>query len=329
MSRLRNWVFTLNNYSADDIENLMGCEKWCSYLVYGREVGENGTPHLQGYVEFDKAETFAKVKKLLGGRVHLEERRGTRQQAVEYCKKDGDWESYGTPKSGVSTEHDPSVKNKALRYMDLLKAGKLGEIAEDPDCSFSILKHVKELAALVERPRPVNTDLKINWYWGPTGTGKTRRAYYEACKKSDKVYLKSTNSKWFDGYDSHEYIIFDDLRSSWFEYSYLLKLLDIYPTQVECKGSSRQWMAKEIWVTSPFHPRDMYSGMQERDQTHDSIQQLIRRVHVVEHMPMTPFGCWKEPVEGDEVTKEPDLLGTMSLTQVFNTPDPGDRYLER
>lgn len=296
--RLRNWCFTLNNYNDEDIEHIATCEKWTSYLVYGKEVGESGTPHLQGYVEFDSAMTLKTVKKLFNNdRIHLEARRGTQAQAIDYCKKDGDFVEFGTKKAGRGNPSGDGekVRNKALQFLELLKKGELAEIACDPECSFTVLKHVKEMAALVEEPREICPDLEVFWYYGPTGTGKTRRAFWEAKQVSQRIYVKSTNSKWFDGYDGHDCAIFDDLRSSWFEYSYLLKLLDIYPTQVECKGGSRQWKVKRIYVTSPFHPRDMYTGMQERDQTHDSIEQLIRRVKVIENMPMTPFGCWKEP----------------------------------
>lgn len=311
-NRLRCWVFTLNNYTEEDLEHMKTWEEWCSYLIFGKEVGESGTPHLQGYVEFDKAYTMSKVKKLFkNDRVHLEARRGTQKQAIEYCMKDGDVTEYGTKKQSGRDESKEGYKNKALQYMHLLKQGKLAEIASDPDCTFSILKHIKEMAPLVEEPRPVTPEITVRWYWGPTGTGKTRRAYWEARQLDDKVYIKSTATKWFDGYDGHKTIVFDDLRSSWFEYSYLLKLLDIYPTQVECKGGSRQWMAMNIFITSPFHPRDMYQQMQERDKT-DTIEQLVRRVRIIEHMPMTPFGCWTEP-KADEAAEE--LAPTQILTQ--------------
>lgn len=292
IQRCRTWVFTLNNYTQEEEEGIMESE-CADYIVFGREVGEEGTPHLQGYLEFSEPLKMSQVKKRMKNtRLHLEARRGTQKQAIDYCKKDGDVFEKGTPKKSARDESKADEKNKTLQYMELLKKGKLGEIASDPDCSFNIFKHCREIAALMEEPRDVNVPINVRWYWGPTGTGKTRRAYYEASQLG-KVYIKSTSTKWFDGYDGEEVIIFDDLRSSWFEYSYLLKLLDRYPTQVECKGGSRQWKAVHVFVTSPFEPKGMYAQMQERDTT-DSIEQLVRRVHVCEHMPMTPFGCWTE-----------------------------------
>lgn len=301
MSRLRNWVFTLNNYTEDEYDYLTNVVdmQW-SYIVFGKETGENGTPHLQGYVEFDEALTMGQVKKRLGcDRFHLEQRRGTQEQAVTYCKKDGEVFEAGEAKMGARPKGEHTGKNQAMNFMDMIKDGKLSEIANHPDCSFNTFKFCQTIAPLMEAQRDVNTPMNVRWYWGPTGTGKTRRAWYEAHKLGlGPVYIKSTNSKWFDGYDGQKVIVFDDLRSSWFEYSYLLKLLDRYPTQVECKGGSRQWQATHVYVTCPFHPKDMYKSMQERDLEYDSIEQLKRRIDVICEMPGGTFGqSWTEPEE--------------------------------
>jgi hypothetical protein len=90
------WCFTLNNYTPEEEKALIslgnddtGC---LSYLIYGREKGSNGTPHLQGYVEFRSRTRLASAKNKLGiQRIHLERRLGTAAQAAVYCKKDGDY----------------------------------------------------------------------------------------------------------------------------------------------------------------------------------------------------------------------------------------------
>lgn len=293
MERVRNWCFTINNWSEEDVDILTKLEddKIIQWVIFGKEVGDNGTPHLQGYVEFNKAFTLGGLKKL-HKTAHWEPRKGTREQAVVYCKKDGDWTEFGEPKKG--TTFDANGKNKLLPYMEMLKEGRLQDIAADPNCSFSILKHVMTAAPYFEEPRDRQIPMKVIWLYGPTGTGKTRRAYWESEQLGmGATYIKSTNSKWFDGYDGERVVIFDDLRSSWFEYSFLLKLLDRYPTRVECKGGSRQWKAEVIYVTSPFKPDEMYTTMQERDQDKDSIQQLLRRIETIEHMPA--LFTWTEP----------------------------------
>lgn len=98
MSRAKRWVFTLNNPTDDEAQAIAdyGDSDACEYLVYGRETGDSGTPHLQGYVIFNSAIRLSTVKSRLGSqRFHLEVSRGTPSEASDYCKKDGDYEEFG------------------------------------------------------------------------------------------------------------------------------------------------------------------------------------------------------------------------------------------
>lgn len=83
----RRICFTLNNYTEES-EKALREEKRFSYLIYGREIGESGTPHLQGYAEFYKPTKYAALAKL--HKMHCEVTKGTQAEAILYCKKDGD-----------------------------------------------------------------------------------------------------------------------------------------------------------------------------------------------------------------------------------------------
>ena len=98
MAGSRRWCFTLNNYSSDEVNFLreLAEQEICNYLVYGYELGESRTPHLQGYVCFSSPCRLERAKRLLGQRCHLESARGSPQQASDYCKKEGDFEEFGT-----------------------------------------------------------------------------------------------------------------------------------------------------------------------------------------------------------------------------------------
>lgn len=96
--RAQRFCFTLNNYTEDEEQQLADFAESdeCTYLVYGRETGENGTPHLQGFVICERRFLISALKTKPGfARCHLEVSRGTNIQAVTYCKKDGDVEEYG------------------------------------------------------------------------------------------------------------------------------------------------------------------------------------------------------------------------------------------
>lgn len=87
----RGWVWTLNNYTEDDEVRMrdLVSDARVKYCLYGREVGSEGTRHLQGYLYCFNAIAFSSVKKMLP-RCHIERQRGTIAQAIEYCRKDGD-----------------------------------------------------------------------------------------------------------------------------------------------------------------------------------------------------------------------------------------------
>lgn len=82
------WCFTFNNYTEETEKKLMEQmeHKNISY-IYGKEIGENGTHHLQGYIE--SPIRIRPIEALKTTSVHWERRRGTREEAILYCVKDG------------------------------------------------------------------------------------------------------------------------------------------------------------------------------------------------------------------------------------------------
>jgi predicted nuclease with TOPRIM domain len=90
------YVFTLNNPQHADYVLLgdkailrdIGVE----FVGYGIEYGtKNKTLHLQGVVILTRATTIRGLRKKFLSKAHFEEMRGTFDEAVEYCKKDGEY----------------------------------------------------------------------------------------------------------------------------------------------------------------------------------------------------------------------------------------------
>lgn len=95
----KNWCFTLNNWTQPEYDHIVSYAESSESVVYfvaGREIGDSGTPHLQGFICFRNRKTLGAVKSLLSARMHLEAARGTPQEASTYCKKDGDWVEFGS-----------------------------------------------------------------------------------------------------------------------------------------------------------------------------------------------------------------------------------------
>ena len=88
---LRRMCFTLNNYTDEEIQRIHEYRNTDKFLIcYGLEVGEQGTPHVQGYAEFKNPKKFNTVKNLFP-RAHIERAKGSRKQNIEYCSKDGEF----------------------------------------------------------------------------------------------------------------------------------------------------------------------------------------------------------------------------------------------
>ncbi len=91
MSKMKNVCFTLNNPTeAERIwwrAALTNGEDSVTYLVLQEETGENGTVHLQGYVELADRKRLTWLRRHLSARAHWERRRGTQLQAIAYCQK--------------------------------------------------------------------------------------------------------------------------------------------------------------------------------------------------------------------------------------------------
>lgn len=103
MSQAKNWCFTLNNYTNENIERLstlIETNPKAKFLIYGKEVGENGTPHLQGFVQFSSRMRMNQVKEAIGSNPHVEIARNV-NASIEYCKKEGDFYEYGVYAGGT------------------------------------------------------------------------------------------------------------------------------------------------------------------------------------------------------------------------------------
>jgi hypothetical protein len=97
----KRWLFTLNNYTEQEIAAIVSSKnskEEFKYLIFGKEIGEQGTPHLQGYMETSVRCGLRRVKSLLcSQRVHVEKARGSLESNQTYCKKEGDFIELGAP----------------------------------------------------------------------------------------------------------------------------------------------------------------------------------------------------------------------------------------
>jgi hypothetical protein len=253
MSKSRSWVFTLNNYTDADIERFRGFVTDVRYAIIGKEVGESGTPHLQGFLYLHNQVRLHTVRTFFE-RAHYEIARGTAQQAIDYCKKDGDFIEIGTPPMSNKRKGEQERERYKAAW-ECAVSGSLDEI--DPDIRirhYGTLKRIQldhQLQDVVERLPECNN----RWYWGPAGTGKSRAARDEF----PDAYLKMCN-KWWDGYNGQEVVLIEDFDVQHKVLVHHMKIwADIYPFLMEVKGGATKIRPKMIIVTSNYHPSDIWT----------------------------------------------------------------------
>lgn len=225
--------------------------------------------HLQMYLEFDKPQRLAAVRALFRGHpIHAESRKGTRDQARDYCRKEasrlaegGPWE-WGTWEAGG--------QGKRNDIADLLELAKTGAsdtamIESNPAGYARAMKafdRYKSQMAPPERP-----DIEVIVLWGEPGTGKSKMAWENAkawAAEDGQVPYAMTDTQWWDGYDQHKVVVMDDFYGT-LQFQQALKVFDRYPTKVEIKGGFKPLHARTFVITSNSHPKDWWQNKTGKD----------------------------------------------------------------
>jgi len=262
-------VFTINNYTDNDIERILALPNTTDYVQYvgfGKEVGEKGTRHLQGYIHFKEQRRHASVTKLMPG-AYVAIRNGNLAQAIAYCKKDGDYQSAGNIRI-------PNKDNKWADIIDLAEQGKLDEVKDEYPLIY--LMHKPKLESLMNPIlEPFQDDPKnhFEWWHGPTGTGKSR----EVWKQYPEHYDKQLN-KWWDGYLYHDVVIIEEADPKKCEHmAYFFKRwADHYPFRAEIKnGHLNNIRPNKIIVTSNYTIRECFPNQQDWE----PLERRFKKVH--------------------------------------------------
>jgi len=267
-----NFVFTINNYTAEDGLALESAKEsgLLKYVVCGKEVAPTtGTPHIQGFLVTTKKSRVAAVARIIP-RGFIQIARGKATVAAEYCKKDGDYEEYGTIV-------DPGTMEKN-RWDDAYAAAKEGRFEDIPkDIMIRHLGNIKRIFADAQMVPASVATLDNQWFYGPTGTGKSLTARTE----NPGYYIKNKN-KWWDGYRSQPCVIIEEWDPHYSETlgSFLKEWADHHPFCAETKGGSMCIRPPKLVVTSNYSMEECFLD--------DKLLEPLRRRFKIHHF-NTPF----------------------------------------
>ena len=266
----KNWCFTINNYNDDDINGLKEID--CKYIICGIETGDSGTPHIQGYVNFQTDKSLKQLSKHIP-RGHLTKCKGNAQHNITYCSKDNNiLYTKGTPPQQGRRKDLEEVKN------DILEGKTTSEdiAINDPMIYHQYARTLMKIEDIAMR-RKFRTEMtKGIWYYGATETGKSTKAY-EGFNPLTHYNWKDDGG-WQDGYIQQETVIINEFRGE-IKYKDLLQLVDWTPYEVRRRNREPMpFTSKTVIITSALHPSEIYKNLNEND----SLAQLIRRFEIVE-----------------------------------------------
>lgn len=264
----RAWCWTWNNPGEDaPFEYVMGqcfeTQYHVRYCVFQLERGASGTLHYQGYTEFHKPVRMTWISTMFGGaHPHVEMRRGTPDEARNYCMKDSDDTSQrveGPWEVGDFLAGGQGKRSDIAQLVELIESSTLptrGVIVEQ-NLGAYIRYHRGIDAAMMFKQKQVRNLTAVVLLYGIPGTGKTHMVHN---RELNELYSKPPMGFWFDGYDAHKALLLDDFKgaASHVSLQQILQVLDKYPIQLPVKGSHVWLNAERIYVTTNTHPMQWY-----------------------------------------------------------------------
>lgn len=287
----RNYVFTLNNPTeiekvllghivctgdvqagSTELEHHELCEELedsqrvpCKYLVCQEEIGEQGTVHIQGYLECSRTirATGDRGLKCFPAlfRAHLESRRGTQAQAIAYSQKEET-----RREQGFRLEVGEKAVRGARTDLEMVRVEIRNGATELQIADGHFSTWVRNYRALdryrllyrqsIRTPRPVP---RLEIHWGVSGAGKSQGifdrfpgAYWLTKPEGGVVY--------YDGVtEDTRVLVYDDFYS-WVKHATLLRICDKFPLQLKVHGGfvSAPNLSHVIF-TSNQDPRHWYT----------------------------------------------------------------------
>lgn len=262
---------------ADFRENPVVMDGQIRYLCYAPELcPTTGKHHWQTYIYFNNQKTIKQAVKYIGCGVDIA--RGTPLENKTYIQgpydKDNKHKPYNTefkefgdlPRQGVQRDVEALCKDIANgRTIESI-------VLEDPYAYHMYSKTLLYTQKVISGKNRYIKDVEVLWYHGPTGTGKTYKAFTE---NPEAVFIKYTGNFFTDWYDAKT-VILDDYRGE-IPYNELLRFLDKYrnTNEVNIKYGSKYVDLDKIIITCSMPPEKCYPRQNEKD---DSINQLLRRI---------------------------------------------------
>lgn len=294
----RKYQLTINNpvdkgYTHETIKLILeqfSLVYWCMC----DEIGKEGTYHTHIFFIAKNGVMFDTVKKRFYG-AHIEAAKGSNEENYNYIRKIG--EKYADKQeTNLPDTFEEVGKLPADRSAGSSLSSEILEMIENGSSDFEILTTYPSAMKNIEQIRKVRQviqeedgkknfrNLKVYYYWGKTGSGKTRtimeRHGYE------NVYRITNYDHPFDNYNGQKVILFDEFRSS-LKISDMLIYLDGYPLMLPCRYSDRVALYDTVYFATNIPIEKQYENVQTYEP--ETYRAFLRRINEVEEIKKQPY----------------------------------------
>ena len=258
----RAFLFTLNQVEKyNELKTQITKLQSCDYFIAAKEIAPTtGHEHIHVYAHFSTP--YKLNKKILSIGAHIDICKGSPKQNIQYVKKDGDvLDEIGTaPQQG--------------------KTHTVGELKEINDPSILNSYEYRTWLAIKNAPQKIkksewNKTVKVIYIFGPSGIGKSTKAYDLAPDEFEEV--KYINGFWNGCVDGTGCCIYDDFRDSHMKASEFINFIDYRVHNLNVKGGNVKNKYDLIIITSIQSPHEIYNNVTEEQKT-----QWLRRMEIVD-----------------------------------------------
>ena len=275
-------------------------EKKMKFLCFSPELTKDGRFHYQWYCSFKAGMTKSAVAK------YMKKEWGPKAGSHSVCMGSAEQNSIYCGREDYSkTMKDGTVKTKPANEdyqewgempMDTGKSRTLDEVCikiragettvndemiADPELFHKYGRTLERVQAVAQRKEyrssaKRNFTTTCDWYYGPTGTGKSHKAYEGYTPDTHYNYVSDGDWGW-DAYEGQETVIINEFRGE-LMFKFLLTMIDKWPMNVRRRGMEPMpFVSKHVIITSSQHPKDIYTKLGAEDR----MEQLYRRVNLV------------------------------------------------
>lgn len=267
----RNFLFTLNQIEYwDELKEYLDQHPKLQYAIATLEKAPTtGHKHIHCYAQMKENTTVSKEKT---ANARIDPCRGSAQQNIDYIKKTKEpekrgeiiWEK-GTPK------HKGGPTIKELKEMPREDREQL------PGCYYNIVNKIEAEENKMLKGDEMFKEMKVHWYWGDSGLGKTRRAYKEI---GSRIFneVKFDGNFWHGATEQSTIALYDDFRDSDMKPRELINFIDYNKHIMNVKGGSIRNQYTEIYITSIQSPEEIYRNVEGEPR-----KQWLRRLTEILH----------------------------------------------